>query len=215
MIISKMHIKAIVSYLFVFALLIPSAAVQADDASKGHAHTQEHGESQSESSGDLGEKNAAPVDLSYRLGADDAVKITVFGEPDLSNTFTVSSNGTISYPLVGEIVVRDLSVRELEQMLVAKLSEGYLVKPSVSVEVASYRPFYILGEVRAPGSYSYSNGITVLKAVALAGGFTYRANKKNVQILKTRKAGSELYSKTPVNAEISPGDIILVKERFF
>lgn len=219
MIILKMFIKATIVYLFVFALLIPLNAPSANDAAKTHANVQSHAESVSESSaeivGKLENSGKVAVDVSYRLGVDDAVKITIFGESDLSDTFIVSDNGTISYPLIGELKVQGLSVRDLEALLRTKLSDGYLVNPSVSVEVSSYRPFYILGEVRAPGSYSYTNGITVLKAVALAGGFTYRANKKNVQVLKTRNSGSALYDKTSVNEAIAPGDIILVKERFF
>lgn len=154
-------------------------------------------------------------DLSYILGVDDAIKVVVFGEADLSNTYKIGSTGSISFPLIGEIVLSGKSIREAEDLIEAKLSDGYLIEPSVSIEISSYRTFYILGEVRSPGSYNYQNGVNVLKAVALAGGFTYRANKKNVQILKTRKDGSDLYDKMPVSTSITPGDIILVKERFF
>lgn len=207
----KIYIKAAIVYLFVLALLIVPGAAYADDADKAVAPAPVTSESVAESTAPKRER----PDNSYRLGASDSVKITVFGESDLSSTFVVKGDGTISYPLIGEISVQGLNARDVEKLLYKELSDGYLVNPSISVEIASFRPFYILGEVRAPGSYSYSNGITILKAVALAGGFTYRANKKHVQILKTRESGSELYDKTSVNAPISPGDIILVKERFF
>lgn len=152
---------------------------------------------------------------SYVLGADDVINVTVYGENDLSKSYKIGSTGLISFPLIGEINVSGKTTRQVEQVLREKLLDGYLVNPDVSVEVASYRPFYILGEVRNPGSYDYTNGATVLKAVALAGGFTYRANKKEVQVLKTKNAGSDLYDKVSVDTSIGPGDIILVKERFF
>lgn len=151
----------------------------------------------------------------YQLGIGDSLKITVFGEDDLSNTFHVGSNGTIAFPLIGDVKVQGLTIQAVETLIKRKLSDGYLINPSISIEVAKYRPFYIMGEVRAPGSYNYINGITALKAVALAGGFTYRANKKQIEILRTKKSDSELYQKVPVTTTISPGDIILVKERFF
>jgi len=161
--------------------------------------------------------NPEPIegDSSYILGADDSIKIAVYGEDDLSGTYKIGSNGVVSFPLVGDVNVGGKTTKAVETHLERLLSDGYLVRPDVSIEVDTYRPFYILGEVREPGSYDYTNGATVLKAVALAGGFTYRANKKDVQILKTKDGSSQLYEKTSVNAEISPGDIILVKERFF
>lgn len=152
---------------------------------------------------------------SYVLGTDDVIKVTVYGENDLSSTYKIGSGGLISFPLIGEIKVEGLSTRQVEHLLQRKLADGYLINPSVSVEVTTYRPFYILGEVRNPGSYDFKNGATVLKAVALAGGFTYRANKREVQVLKTKEGGSSLYENVAVDKAIGPGDIILVKERFF
>ena len=151
----------------------------------------------------------------YRVGADDEIKITVFGEDDLTGTFAVSGNGYISMPLIGEVLVRDLTLQEVEQSIVAKLKDGYVLDPRVSIEVTKYRPFYILGEVRAPGSYGYVNNMSVLNAVVLAGGFTYRANKKNVQIMRTRENHSEVSKNLPVETVVLPGDIILIEERFF
>lgn len=161
------------------------------------------------------DKNVESDVYSYVLGADDIIKVTVYGENDLSSTYKIGSAGMISFPLIGEINVEGQSTRQVEHLLQSRLSDGYLINPSVSVEVASYRPFYILGEVRNPGSYDFTSGATILKAVALAGGFTYRANKKEVQVLKTKESGSDLYEKVSVNTAIGPGDIILVKERFF
>ncbi len=154
-------------------------------------------------------------DDAYVLGADDVIKVIVYGESDLTSSYKIGATGAIAFPLIGDVNVQGKTVKQVEALLKERLSDGYLVNPSVIVEVSTYRPFFILGEVRQPGSYDYSNGITVLKAVALAGGFTYRANKKKVQILTTKNKDSNLYEKVPVNTPIGPGDIILVKERFF
>ena len=155
------------------------------------------------------------TDKTYTLGGDDEIKITVFGEADLSGTYRLSGTGAVSIPLIGEVALNGLTLREAEELIKGKLVDGYLVDPSVSIEVLKYRPFYILGEVRAPGSYSYVSDMNVLNAVALAGGFTYRANQKAVKILKKNEGESGEYEEFPVKTKISPGDVIVVKERFF
>lgn len=152
---------------------------------------------------------------SYRVGPDDKLKITIFGEDDLSGIYTVSAHGTISMPLIDEIEVEDHGLGQIKNTIAHKLSEGYLVNPSVSIEVETYRPFYILGEVRAPGSYSYVSDMSVLNAVALAGGFTYRANKNRIEIMRSRKGEATMLKEQPAESAVQPGDIILIKERFF
>jgi protein involved in polysaccharide export with SLBB domain len=150
---------------------------------------------------------------SYRLGSGDRVRVIIFRHEDLSGEFALDGAGNFAMPLIGEIQAYGLTTRELEQRIVDKLKEGYLVEPQVSVEVLSYRPFYILGEVKSPGSYQYVNGMTVLNGVALAGGFSYRA-KQNDFLLQ--RGGSNTASR-PVGGDtpILPGDIITVQERFF
>jgi polysaccharide export outer membrane protein len=202
-------------YLFVFAAFSFSFAVYAGegkDAVKDDVKLASAEVEGSESPDSIVEEDGAD---SYVLGVDDVLKIVVYGEDKLSGKYKVGSSGTISFPLLDDINVAGKMLNEVEALIEAKLADGYLKNPSVSIEVESYRSFYILGEVRAPGSYSYKNNINVLKAVAVAGGFTYRANKKHVRILKTRKDGSDIYEEMPVNAAVEPGDIILVKERFF
>jgi len=170
---------------------------------------------------DLSHENEFRHDeYAYILSVDDIIKVKVHGEDDLSSTYKIDSAGMISFPLIGEIKVQGLSAQQVEQLIKAKLSDGYLVNPSISVEHVSVdtkvqRPFYILGEVRNPGSYKFTSGVTVFEAVSIAGGFTYRANKKNVQILKTKNSSSEFYEKVPVEQVIDSGDIILIKESFF
>lgn len=152
--------------------------------------------------------------LVYTLGAGDRVKVSVFGESDLSGQFEISGSGQIAFPLVGKVRATGLSLRQLEQEITRMLMDGYLKKPRVNVEVVNYRPFYILGEVKRPGSYSYVNGMTVLNAVALGGGFTYRAQKGRMTITRGDDQNEE---NRPVKPEdvVLPGDIIRVPERFF
>jgi polysaccharide export outer membrane protein len=159
---------------------------------------------------------APPADVSvssYRLGSGDRVRIVVFRHEDLSGEFALDGAGNFAMPLVGEIQAYGLTTRELEQRVAAKLQDGYLVEPQVSVEVLNYRPFYILGEVRQPGSYQYVNGMTVLNAVALAGGFTYRG--KQDEFLLQRGGSNTQPIEVGIDAPILPGDVVTVQERFF
>lgn len=158
----------------------------------------------------------APVELPevvYRLGPGDKIRVIVFRHEDLSGEFALDGTGSFSMPLIGEVRANGLTARELEQHLEQRYGDGYLVEPKVSVEILTYRPFYILGEVNKPGAYEYENGMTVLNAVALAGGFTYRA-KQDIFLLQRGGANA-----TPVavtgNTPIAPGDVITVQERFF
>ena len=149
----------------------------------------------------------------YRLGPNDKVKITVFRHEDLSGEFTIDGNGYLSMPLIGEVKAAGLTARELEEELERRYADGYLVDPKVSVEILSYRPFTILGEVNEPGQYPYEPGMTVLNAVAKAGGFTFRAKQNG--ILLQRGGASARPVVVPANTPIQPGDIITVPERFF
>lgn len=162
--------------------------------------------------------SAAPAqaqnDAVYRLGSGDQLRITVFGQADLSGEFEVDSNGSIAMPLIGEITVIDKNVRETETLIIDKLKPDYLKNPQVSVEVVNYRPFYIIGEVKNPGSYAYVGGMRVVNAIAMAGGFTYRAKESKLWITR---AGEETAGKKPATQEtlVLPGDVIEVPERFF
>ncbi|MGF1475714.1 MAG: polysaccharide biosynthesis/export family protein [Geminicoccaceae bacterium] len=150
----------------------------------------------------------------YQLGSGDRVKVTVFGQEDLSGEFELDGQGRFPMPLVGEIDGFDQSVRELENSVEARLREGqFLRNPEVSIEVLNYRPFFILGEVNQPGSYPFAAGMTVIRAVALAGGFSYRADQNDI-LIKRGGAEEESY-RGAVTTPILPGDIIEVQERFF
>lgn len=150
----------------------------------------------------------------YRLGSGDDLRITVFGQEDLSGEYNVSGNGTISLPLIGQIEVLSLTTAETEAKITEALAGDYLRNPRVNVEVTNYRPYTILGEVRSPGQYPYRSGLTVIEAVAQSGGFTYRANQKIV-LIKSKDASTEIEVTLDGNTLVQPGDAIRIKERFF
>lgn len=149
----------------------------------------------------------------YRLGPGDQVRVTVFNEPDLTGPFTVGSQGTIAYPLVGSIRAGGLTVPEFTNALQTALAT-YVRSPSVAVEVTNYRPFFILGEVQRPGTYPYSASLTVPNAVATAGGFTYRANRSRVFIRHANENVERSYPLT-VATPVLPGDTVRIGERIF
>jgi protein involved in polysaccharide export with SLBB domain len=151
----------------------------------------------------------------YRLGAGDKVKITVYGEDDLSGEFELDGQGNVGLPMIGEMHASGMTATDFALTVQEKLkSGGFLINPRVSAEVTNYRPFTILGEVNKPGEYPYENGMSVLNAVALAGGWTYRADENTVYV---RRKGSD--KEEPLSADdktlVEPGDTIRVAERIF
>lgn len=155
----------------------------------------------------------AQEEFVYRLDSGDLVRITVFGQPDLSGEFEVGSDGSISMPLIGDVPAARSTLQELKDAIIAKLKPDYLKNPQLSVEVANYRPFYIIGEVKNPGSYPYVGGMRVVNAVAMAGGFTYRA--REAELLITRAGGDGEKEPAGQDTLVLPGDVIEVPERFF
>jgi polysaccharide export outer membrane protein len=150
----------------------------------------------------------------YKLGADDKVRIIVYNEPNLTGEYTVNSGGLISFPLIGDVEALDRTTEQVKQDIEKKLAAGYLRAPQVSIDVLTYRPFYILGEVNKPGDYPYSAGLTVLRAVATANGFTYRADEKHVYLKhagETKETRYDLKTDRPVK----PGDTLRIGERYF
>jgi polysaccharide export outer membrane protein len=151
---------------------------------------------------------------SYRIATGDKLRITVYGHTDLSGEFEVDGAGRLSMPLIHSVPASGLTAQELGTAITARLKPDYLRDPQVSVEVLSYRPVYVLGEVQTPGSYPYASDMTVINAVALAGGFTYRARKTAIRI---RRSANE--KPQEIDAELDtpvlPGDVIEIPERFF
>ena len=152
--------------------------------------------------------------LGYVLGTGDRVRVTVFGEPDLSGEFEVDATGKVSLPLVGDTKIAGLQLRQAEKAVAERLAQGYLANPKVNMEVLNYRPFYIIGEVNQPGSYPYVNGMSVLTAVAVAGGYTYRAKQDRVIITRANDPQQRKYRAAP-DTPVLPGDVIQVPERLF
>ncbi len=148
----------------------------------------------------------------YTLSGNDRLKVTVFGEDDLSGEFDLDGGGVLSMPLIGSVEAAGLTARGLETRIADRLRGDYLINPQVSVEVLNYKPFYIYGEVNGPGSYPYRAGLTVINAVALAGGFTFRADEDDIEVTRGEN-GAPI--KTTPGAVVQPGDVIRVKERFF
>jgi polysaccharide export outer membrane protein len=158
---------------------------------------------------------AVDTGLEYKLGPGDKLRVTVFGEDNLSGEFTVSNNGGVALPLVGEVRAGGLTPVLFQQEVQTKLAANGMVRsPKVSVDVLTYRPFYILGEINKPGQYPYAIGMTVTKAVATAGGFTYRANDRVVYLTREGSVREVPVSVTAATW-IGPGDTIRVGERSF
>jgi polysaccharide export outer membrane protein len=157
---------------------------------------------------------ASVTDENYRLGTGDKLRITIYGEEDLSGHFLVDGSGQVQLPLIGQLKAAGLTIHEFTGELTTAYQNGYLKDPKVSVEVENYRPFYIMGEVNKPGEYPYESGLNVLGAIALAGGYTYRADDTEVYV---RRNGSSKEVTMPADAstKINPGDIVRVSERIF
>jgi len=150
--------------------------------------------------------------LLYRLGSGDKLRVIVFGEEDLSGEFEVDGTGIVSLPLIDMIAAQGMTLRSFEETVEKRLRDGYLKDPRVSAEVLNYRPFYIIGEIEKGGEYPFVNGMNVLNAVALAGGYTYRGNTHKAFI--TRR-GHKLEFPALPGTRVYPGDVIRVPERFF
>ncbi|WP_416898601.1 MAG: polysaccharide biosynthesis/export family protein [Minwuia sp.] len=155
----------------------------------------------------------AQGDQTYRLGAGDRLKITVYQEEDLSGEFEVSDTGEVSMPLIGGVDAAGRSIQELQDSIEAAFLDGYLRNPRVSVEVMNYRPFYVIGEVNEPGSYPYRSGLDVLTAVAMGGGFTFRADEDDIIIKRASDPENEIRARS--TTKVLPGDVIRVDERLF
>lgn len=157
---------------------------------------------------------ASRVIEDYRLGVADKVRVTVFGEESLSGEFVVGGNGKLSLPLIGETQAAGFTISQLQDEISRGYREGYLNEPRVSAEVLNYRPFYILGEVEKPGEYPYTNGLTILNAVATAGGFTYRADMRRIFVKRAQGDAEEEFLLT-TSTRVAPGDTIRIRERLF
>lgn len=154
----------------------------------------------------------AAIDHSYRLGPGDEIEIRVYGEDDMLVHTRIGESGVISYPFLGALTVKGLTVSELEQLITKGLKGPYLVDPAVSVAMLEYRPFFVNGEVNKPGAYPFQPGVTLRKAIAMAGGFTERANRSSGDVLRGGESKAQALA---LDDQLRPGDIITIKQSFF
>ena len=157
----------------------------------------------------------AQSDGDYTLNAGDTIRIYVYGEPDLTfDRLLIGQRGRIPYPFLGELQVEGLTVNAVQQQITDGLKPDYLVDPRVSVSITQYRPFFVNGEVKNPGAVDFQPGLTLRKAITLAGGFTARANKKEMLVIADNAASDE-GRRVDLDYRIRPGDIITVTDTFF
>jgi polysaccharide export outer membrane protein len=153
-------------------------------------------------------------DAAYRLDAGDRLRVVVYGQDGLTNTYAIDAGGSITMPLIGPVPARGRTPAGLASEITDKLRHGYIRDPSVAVEIEAYRPFFILGEVAAPGQYPYVPNMSVESAVAIAGGFSPRARRDRVTLTRADNSGS-MRVEVPLGSSLSPGDTVLVGERWF
>jgi polysaccharide export outer membrane protein len=156
----------------------------------------------------------ASIDAPYRLASGDRLRVIVFGQENLTNSFNVGGAGDISMPLIGLVPAQGLTTSQLSGAIAARLRAGYLRDPKVSVEVEAYRPFFVLGEVGASGQYPFVNGMTAQTAVAIAGGFSPRGDQSGVDVTRIVD-GRPITASEPMTFAVRPGDTVKVRERFF
>ena len=159
---------------------------------------------------------AAPTSAlqrTYRLGIGDKLKLTVFGEENLSGQFEVNALGQVALPLIGELPAKGLGIAEFRDAVTRRLADGYLKNPRVTVEVLNYRSIFVHGEVKSGGEFQFKNGLKFRDAVAMAGGYTYRANQDHLFLV--REGEQEERIALPSDAPVLPGDNIRIPERFF
>lgn len=154
------------------------------------------------------------ADEPYRLDAGDRLRIVVYGQEGLTNTYTVDAGGSITMPLIGAVRARGLTPAGLAAAVTSRLKNGYLREPFVAAEVEAYRPFFILGEVAAPGQYPYVPNMTIESAVAIAGGFTPRAQRGSIKLTRVGETGTA-QAVVPPGTLLKPGDTVVVAERWF
>jgi|SRR5579863_9328140 polysaccharide export outer membrane protein len=156
----------------------------------------------------------AQLNAPYQLASGDRLRIIVFGQDSLTNSFSVDGSGNISMPLIGLVKAYGLTTAELERTIEARLRNGFIREPRVSVEVEAFRPFFVLGEVQTAGQFPFINGMTVQNAVAIAGGFSPRGFQAGADVTRIVN-GRSVTAWVPLTFPIRPGDTVTIRERFF
>lgn len=152
----------------------------------------------------------------YHLSAGDKIGLTIYGEPELSGEFIVTPEGFIHLPLIGSIKVLDNTLEQAKHRIVEAYQDGYLIDPDITLALITARPFYILGEVNSPGAYEWAPNLNILKAAAMAGGFTIRANQKSFDLVRGEtEHAAGIKAKSRLSTLVQPGDVVYVSERYF
>ena len=167
------------------------------------------------SSAAVAQQDLSVASSQYILESGDQIYIQVFDEPDLTMQATIAQSGSINYSYLGSIPVAGQTPAQLTELITSKLRDGYLKNPSVNITVEKYRSFFVDGEVRRPGSYGYEPGLTLAKAVSLAGGLTDRASRMKITLTRDIDGEKKSYDRIKMSQSIEPGDVITVKEGFF
>jgi protein involved in polysaccharide export with SLBB domain len=162
----------------------------------------------------LAPTSGAAASADYKLGPNDRTRIIVFGQPSLTGEFVLDGNGVLAFPLIGNVDARGMTPSQLQTTISQRLDTDWIRNPSVSVEVSTRRPFYVVGEVQKPGSYPYVTDMNVLNAIATAGGETYRANMHEFWI-KRKQSGRIVRVEANQESTLQPGDTVVVRERYF
>ena len=163
----------------------------------------------------LGAGEAASSRDTNKLGPNDRLRITIFGQPTLTGEYTLDGNGVLAFPLIGNVPANGSTTSELQQKIAGKLNPEYLINPSVSAEIVNRRPFYVVGEVQKPGNYPYVTDMTAVNAIAMAGGFTRRARKNDFYIRRLDKDGKMVRIEANAGTVLQAGDTLEVRERLF
>jgi polysaccharide export outer membrane protein len=201
-----------------FVAMFALAACESDPTPIVHENTNGDGSlslAPTNSSGGRGGPGIGGRDPDYRLGANDRVRIIVFGQPTLTGEYTLDGNGQLAFPLIGNVNAQGQTTGQLQQAIASRLDPDFLRNPSVSAEVITRRPFYVIGEVQKPGNYPYVTDMTALQAIAMAGGYTYRARQNNLYLKRLDANGRMVRVAATPETRVKPGDTVEVKERFF
>jgi polysaccharide export outer membrane protein len=195
------------------------AQAQARAAAEAHAQAQAQrqarAQAQPHAQAVVAVPAALPPEPAYTLGSGDKLRITVFGQDGLTNSYFVDAAGAVTMPLIGPVRARGLTTQQLSRAIAERLRRGFIREPHVAIEVEIYRPFFILGEVTAPGQYPYVPNMTVETAVAIAGGYTPRAYRWDVKIDRPEAGVMRSRTAVPLLTRVQPGDTIIIKERWF
>jgi polysaccharide export outer membrane protein len=199
-----------------FVAMFALAACESDPTPIVHENTNGDGSlSLAPTSGGRGGPGIGTRDPDYRLGANDRVRIIVFGQPTLTGEYTLDGNGVLAFPLIGNVNAQGQTTGQLQQAIASRLDPDFLRNPSVSAEVITRRPFYVIGEVQKPGNYPYVTDMTALQAIAMAGGYTYRARQNNLYLKRLDANGRMVRVAATPETKVKPGDTVEVKERYF